>query len=139
MKPELLELLYRSFDMELTAEQKKELDLALAESEQLRDEKERLLRLRSSLAASRGEFKPFFEARVLERIRSELPELALDRMVESLAVMFRRVALAGAFCALILAAVNLIGSDDFSVGALFAMQDEPAEEIFQTPYEQVME
>lgn len=139
MKLQPLELLYRSFDSELTAEQKKELDLALAASEELRAEKEQALSLRSALADSRSEFRPFFETRVLERIRSELPDLPFDRMVDSLTVMFRRVAIAGAFCALILAAVNLTGADDISVESLFVWQDEPVETIFQTPYEQVME
>lgn len=139
MKPQLLELLYRSFDTELTAEQKKQLNSALAESEQLRDEKERLIELRASLASNPGEFEPFFETRLLERIRREKPQLALSRMVDSLAVMFRRVAIAGAFGALVLAAVNLTESDEITVGALFAMQDDATETIFQTPYEQVME
>ena len=139
MKPELLELLYLSLDAELTAEQKNRLGKALAESKELRHEKERLIQLRSSLASSAGEFKPFFETRVLERIRREQPEMALSRMVESLTVMFRRVALVGAVCAVALAAINLSGANEISVPALFAIQDAPVESIFQTPFEEFVE
>ena len=139
MKPELLELLYLSFDADLTAEQKNQLDQALAESEELRQEKERLIQLRSSLADSASEFKPFFETRVMQRIQMEKPEQALNRLVESLSIMFRRVVLVGAACAIALAAINLSGSDEISVPALFAIQDTQAETIFQTPFEEFME
>jgi hypothetical protein len=139
MKPELLELLYLSFDTELTPQQQDELTQALNQYPELRAEQERLIQLRGSLARSASEFKPFFETRVMERIRSEKPEMVWNLWFDSLWTIFRRVALAGAISAMVLVTINLVSSDELSVGAAFAVQDDPVETIFVTPFEQVME
>lgn len=139
MKPELLELLYLSFDTALTPQQQDELTQALNQDPELRVEQERLIQLRGSLARSASEFKPFFETRVMERIRSERPEMVWNLRFDSLWTIFRRVALAGAISAMVLVTINLVSSDELSVGAAFAVQDDPVETIFATPLEQVME
>ena len=66
------ELLYRSLDAPLTEAEQKELERALAESAELRAEKEALTAMRSALSQAAPEgFGPFFPEHVMARIRAE--------------------------------------------------------------------
>ena len=68
----MLELLYRSFDDDLSASERAELETALAESEDLRKENARIAGMRKALAASGAKgFGYMFTERVMRRIEAE--------------------------------------------------------------------
>jgi hypothetical protein len=68
----MLELLYRSFDDDLSASEKAELDAALAESEDLRRENAKIAGMRKAIASSGAEgFGYMFAERVMRRIEAE--------------------------------------------------------------------
>ncbi len=129
------ELLYRSFDAPLSDTEQKDLELALAESEELRSEKAALLRMRESLADSAPSgFGPFFSERVMARIRAE--EASPEVLWQSVRSLFRWVAAAAVPVAAALVLWNLEPSaiptpnEDGS-----AYQ---ADVIWETPLESVM-
>ena len=70
MDKKIVELLYRSFDDELSQAEQQQLDQALLESKDLREEKTRIAQMRTAISDS-GEksFKPFFAEKVIRRIR----------------------------------------------------------------------
>ena len=69
MDNNIKELLYRSFDEKLTPQDIDELKRVLAESQELREEKEAIETLRKKIAASGSKsFSTSFADRVMERI-----------------------------------------------------------------------
>jgi anti-sigma factor RsiW len=141
MKRDNLELLYRSFDSRLTQEEAQRLEEALSESEELRSEKERIIAMRETLASdsARG-FSPLFPERVMGRIRAlEEKEAGEELFFESLYRMFRPIALAAAAAAVTSITLNLRESDDYSLSAAFAAQEESIDNLMQTPLESFLE
>jgi hypothetical protein len=120
MKEEILELLYRSFDSELTAEEQKRLERALVESEDLERERDRLARLRGVVGGgTHASFGPYFAERVLGRITSSESN-GRESFVSSLVTVFRPVALAASLLAAVLTTVNLVQSKNKTVYTAFA-------------------
>ncbi len=132
-------LLIKSFDTELSDQERYQLKAALERSPELLHEQENLLALRKSLGSSRSDFKPFFEARVLAAIASEANNSRAARMVESMTVTFRKVALAGAVAAVVLAAVNMSTQQEISIPAAFALEEQQESSPLQTPFEMMTE
>lgn len=106
MNERLLDLLYRSFDDDLTKEEQMELSKALSLSPQLREEKKRITEIRQMIQheAVRS-FKPFFSVRVMLRLRKKT--LGQEDFFRALVWAFRRVALAGVVAILLLIANSI--------------------------------
>lgn len=124
MDPKVLELLYRSFDGQLTPAEEQRLEEALRHSQSLREEKEKIAAMRQAISGSAAQsFQPFFAEKVMQRIQAERkPQTeAGEDFFGSLAWSFRRIALAGAIAVLLLLAGNVIQKGDISLNSVLAM------------------
>jgi len=75
MNEEMLNLLIRSFDENLSEVERTSLDKALAGSPELREEKKQLSDMRQMIGeTAERKFKPFFSARVMRRIEESQSE-----------------------------------------------------------------
>lgn len=133
MKRSELDLLYRSLDASLTPGEQSRLDAALRRDQGLRDEYERLIRLRGLVE---GQESPAFQAgfarRVMERLATESEagpasnyagEASPD-FENALALMFRRVAVAASIAAMLLLTYNLATTGSVSLTASFGLTEE---------------
>ena len=128
MDHKLLDLLYRSFDDQLTPEEQSQLEDALANSTTLQKEKERIAAMRKTVSESAVEsFEPFFAERVMRQIHTEKGE----DFFASLLWAFRRIALAGAIAAILLLANNLSRGDDISLDSVLLMPQLTLEETWE--------
>jgi anti-sigma factor RsiW len=132
MNRKTLGLLVRSFDGELAPGEREELNAALAQSDELRAERDRLAALEVSIrrGAIRS-FGPEFENRVMRRIASiESRASRRKNFYESL-VAVARPALAG-FLILCLGLVtfNLLKGGNLSISSLFVFNDITFEDVF---------
>lgn len=126
----ILELLYRSFDRTLSEKQQKRLDEALKNSEELRQEKNRAIKLRKSASdIAKLSFNPFFAERVLSRIETVQSKNGLEAFYQSLKVVFRRVAVAGAVVMLVLLLYNFRIGDSLNSDEILYVSDITIEEI----------
>ena len=139
MKDKLLELLYRSFDDELTVQEADELAEALNRSEELRAERERIAEMRRALGSVNEDFGPFFAERVMNRLEARPAENGLENLFQSLLLSFRRVALAGAIVAVGLLSYNLISTGDLSLNGAFAATETTLEDVLQSPLATTLE
>lgn len=124
MDQKVLELLYRSFDAQLTPAEQQQLDEALARSQPLREEKEKIAAMRQAVAGSAVQsFEPFFAERVMQRIQGRGKSMAAagEEFMSSLVWSFRRIALAGVIALLLLLAGNIIQKGDISLNSVLAM------------------
>ena len=120
MNEEILELLYRSFDHELSPEEQQRLEEALASSAELRQKRTDIEKVRAAVARSRArEFRPLFAERVMGRV-SAIRKNGQEEFLRSLVAVFRPVALAAAMLAITLTTFNLAKSDRKSVYTAFA-------------------
>ena len=141
MNERILELLYRSFDEELTAGEGGRLREALAASEALRHEKDRIETMRKMVSASgRDTFKPFFAERVMRQVAGlREGSSGMCTLQEWLSRVFRRVAIVGAAVAAGLVLLNLVQADGVSLAAAFGISEVPIEEILELPVESILE
>ena len=135
MDKKILKLLYRSFDDELNPEDKKNLDQALTRSPELRKEKERILAQRRALAESpKPSFKALFPERVMNRIKTlDQEKNGFESFYETLLLMFRRFAIAGAALLLLLLIYNLQTGDALSTDEIFYASDAAIEKMIDLP------
>jgi hypothetical protein len=141
MNERILELLYRSYDDDLTAEEQRELRDALAASGALRLEKDRVEALRRMVSESGVVgFTPFFAERVMRRLAG-LGEgrNGMWTLQEWLSRVFRRVAIAGAVLAAGLLILNLVQADGVSLAAVFGISEVSIDEILDLPVESILE
>lgn len=130
MKPDWVNLLIRSFDSDLSKNERTELENALQNSLELREEKKRLETVRGMVARnSARSFKPFFAARVMQRINAATNQQ--EDFFESLSWMFRRVVLAGALTVILLFASALLTGRASSISTLFGMPQVTIEDTLQ--------
>jgi hypothetical protein len=131
----ILKLLYRSLDSDLDDKDQKKLDNALEGSEELRQEKERILVQRQVLVKNASQsFGPFFADRVMNRIERLSPKKnGLEAFYESFMAAFRKVAIVSVVVLVILVSYNLIKSDIVPEDELFFMADTTIEEILDLP------
>ena len=114
------DLLLKSLDSELSAEENQRLEEALQRSEDLRSEREILLNLRSSLkSAVVRSFREGFEERVMARVRVKHHE----EFTAGLFRIFRPVAIAAILLILITASFNMWNSDQISLDGVLAITD----------------
>ena len=71
MNDQLIDLLIRSLDEELTSGEQQQLDLGLLESEELRGYKTELLQMRELLGNGKSSFTKGFDTRVMDSIRKQ--------------------------------------------------------------------
>lgn len=133
MKRSDLDLLYRSLDTTLTAEERSRLDAVLRHDPGLREERERLVRLRSQMERQETpSFRPGFTGRVMERLAAEsaseaAPVSADDATPDfenTLSLMFRRMAVAASIAAIMLLTYNLATTGSVSFTASFGLTEE---------------
>ncbi len=130
MKSDWLNLLLRSFDGDLSQNERAELETALQNSPELREEKKSLEAVRGMIASGAvRKFKPFFAARLMQRIQSETAQR--EDFFESLIWMFRRIALAGALTVILLFASALLTGRAPSLSTLFGMPQVTIEDTLQ--------
>lgn len=133
MKRSELDLLYRSLDASLTPGEQSRLDAALRRDPGLRDEYERLVRLRSLVENQESpSFRADFSQRVMDRLAAESSAIsapnpeseATPGFEDALSLMFRRVAVAASVAAVLLLTYNLATSESFSVNTSFGLTEE---------------
>lgn len=133
-KKKIRELLYRSFDMELSSKQKNRLNRALQESEELRREKATIAAQRESLKKSGAvSFSPSFSGKVMERIRESAQKNGIEFFYMSLQAVFRGFAIAGAGLLLILLIYNLYSGGIVSLDDVYYASDITAQEVLDLP------
>lgn len=135
MNKKIKEILYRSFDSPLGAEEARMLDDALKESEELRREKEAIEDMRQALAAKESEgFGPFFAEKVMNRIDGlEAGEEPSARFLESLMAYFRPIAIITTTAVLILLAINLKTGGNWSIQSALGLEEEENELLYEVP------
>ncbi|MGD8539781.1 MAG: hypothetical protein PVI66_13780 [Candidatus Aminicenantes bacterium] len=128
-------LLYRSLDSDLNDKDRKKLDAALEESEELRKERERLLAQRYAVTESASHsFGPFFTEKVMNRIEGlDQKKNGLEAFYESFMAAFRKVVIVSAVVLVLLISYNVIKSDIMPEEELFFMADTSIEEILDLP------
>jgi len=133
MNKKILKLLYRSFDTPLNEYEEKKLKKALAESEGLRKEKERVENLRGMITESGdSSFSPFFADKVMREINTLSEEtIHLEMITDWLSLFFKRVAIAGAVVAAILIFYNLKDASQVSLAEVFNVPEITVEEIVE--------
>ncbi|MBU0983557.1 MAG: hypothetical protein KKA42_06780 [candidate division Zixibacteria bacterium] len=140
MRDDLRELLYRSFDGDLTPDERRQLDDALARDGELRSERDRVARMRKSLADGAEGFRPFFAERVMHRLKGDTEtNPGLEQIFEWLQLVVRRVAITGAVALVALVAYNLSTSDELSLAAAIGAPTETIESVLESPFEPVLE
>lgn len=133
MKRTDLDLLYRSLDSSLTPGERSRLDDALRRDQGLRDEYERLIRLRGLVENQESpSFQAGFTRRVMERLATESaagPASIAERestlgFEDALSLMFRRMAVAASVAAVLLLTYNLTTSESVSITTSFGLAEE---------------
>lgn len=133
MKRSELDLLYRSLDASLTPEEQSRLDTALRRDPGLRDEYERLVRMRNMVENQESpSFRADFSQRVMDRLAAEsavrpasIPEgVAKPDFEDALPLMFRKVAVAASVAAVLLLTYNLATSESVSITTSFGLTEE---------------
>jgi len=131
---EILELLFRSFDDDLSEKERDLLEKALKDSEELRLEGAKIKEQRQVLSESAAQsFKPYFAERVMQRIDSLSEKNGLEKFYETFKAMFRRFAIAGAVILIALIVYNLKIGEGVSSEEIFYAADTTVEEIRDLP------
>ncbi len=74
---EINNLLLRSFDEDLKPGEKEKLEMALADSDELRKERDKLLNLRKLVSSASYSFDPGFKDKVMKRVEGEKGSILL--------------------------------------------------------------
>ena len=131
MNEKEIELLYRSFDDTLKPDEQKRLQEALANSKELRREKENIEAVRKALSSNKHQtFEPFFAERVMRRIKPVRQEKNGDVFYDSLFTIFRPIAITATFIILGIMSYNLVKTDQLSWEGVIAVQEVTLEEAF---------
>ncbi len=130
---ELSQLLHRSFDEALTAEERDRLERALALSKELRTEQRILSALRSKISSlQKRQFSPLFAQRVMREIdkhRRTIDESVYDFSL-SLMFSFRKIAVVGAILILLLLCGNFLSDGAFSLDKALGLQQVTLEDAW---------
>ena len=141
MDKKITDLLYRSFDEDLSAEEQQKLDKALSDSTELRKEREQIFAMRQAVSNT-GEksFKPFFAERVMNRIKTRrAPRSEADSFFDSLIAVFRPVAIATAIILITLFSYNLTKTGNYTLAGALGERQITLEEIVDPLYTLTME
>lgn len=103
VEKEKYNLLLRSFDEDLDADQEAKLKEALSSSEELRTEQEEILAIRNLISSQKASFKPGFTDRVVNKIREESHlQVIMPDFNQTFFSVFKKVALTGVAAIIIL-------------------------------------
>ena len=131
MDKKLKELLYRSFDSELNAEEKRLLEEALAQSEELRQEKEMITSLRGNIKRSKStSFNPNFVDRVIEKIQTTEKKDDSQQLFDSLYVFFRPIAIAATVLIIVIAGYNISTTGNFSLEGALGVPEVSVDDVY---------
>ncbi|HDQ44034.1 MAG TPA: hypothetical protein ENN17_00870 [bacterium] len=134
------DLLLRSFDEELTAEEKIELDEVLANSAAWRLEEKRIRFIREKISAETSRsFSPVFPERVMRRIRDARKASTENFFADSLVVAFRSVAVTAAVIIVVLLSINAVRNDGAVMAGVLEGVDLRIEEVFSPTYPWIQE
>lgn len=134
MKESTHDLLLRSFDSSLSAEEFKRLDETLKNSEPLRREKEHFILMREMIGKQESvRFKPFFAERVMNRILKEKMETAED-FFSALHSLFRPIMVASVVLILVMVSFNAL-KKHVIVSTTLSSNDVSLEEVFDPTVE----
>jgi anti-sigma factor RsiW len=135
MNKKILKLLYRSFDVDLSEKERKQLEEALEGSTELQREKEQIAAQRQAVSVSTAQsFKPFFAERVISRIRAKAEEEnTLEVFYQTLKAVFRRLAFAAAVIMIALITINLIIGESLPTDKAFYISELTFEQVLQLP------
>ncbi len=134
MNDKILELLYRSFDDELSPEERKQLDEALQHSPELRAEQANISKMRSTINSSAEKsFGLNFADKVMSSIHAQkqLQTYIIDDYLDSLLWSFKRIALVASFALLLLLANNIFRGGDISIDSILAMPQITLEDTWE--------
>jgi len=131
----VLKLLYRSFDTDLSNKKNLRLEKALKESKDLRDEKEHITSRRQAAADSADRaFKPYFADRVMAQISAIGDEREpQESFYDALMYGFKRLAVVGALVMIVLLFLNVFQGHIIPVDEVFFASDLALEEILNLP------
>ncbi len=130
------ELLYRSFDLDLDETDREELQHALENSEELRQEKLQAEARRELISRSAEGifFNPFFEEKVMNRIDTYARnESSSDIFFNSLMVVFKRLALAAAVLCIIIISYNLLTDESLKTVDELSVSPQTYEAMLHMP------
>jgi hypothetical protein len=131
MDKKLKVLLYRSFDSDLSPQDKRLLEEALSQSEEFRKEREMIISLRKKLQQGKvTSFKPFFADRVMAKIRYSKRLDEKEQFFESLFVIFRPITIAAAILIIIIAGYNITSTGKFSFEGALGIPDVTVNEVY---------
>lgn len=126
----LLDLLIKSLDSDLSDEDQKKLEKALADLEILREEKKRLLRMRKLLVDQDLQFSENFSQRVMSRINQEKRSRIVEfNFIRDLNRIFLRVAISGVAAIIILLLSIYLTAGSFSLDSLSGTETYSEENI----------
>jgi len=134
MKQKILNLLYRSFEENLSQTEKETLDKELEHSQTLRNERDKIIKMRGLVKTDPNyTFQPLFADRVMGKIQTQVKTNSptVQEFFDSLLWTFRRVAIAGVFAVLLLFTYNIINSGQFSLTSMLGMPQLTVEDTLE--------
>ena len=136
MNKNIFDLLYRSFDGNLTDEEQALLAKAIENSGVLQDEQKEIMRMREKIIKIKtSSFKPFFTERVMNRITG-LNDNVFDPV--SLILVFRRLVLVSAIIVIILIPLNFRKTNTISYNIASYSFEQIIEEKSLSNWEEVL-
>ena len=112
MDKKILELLYRSFDSDLKHDEQKMLNKALEKSEDLKSQKEEILKMRASLKKNKSQsFGYMFADKVMQKIHKIEEESEEQLFFDSIISIFRPLAIAATFLLVFLLSYQMISEN----------------------------
>jgi anti-sigma factor RsiW len=141
MNKKILDLLVRSFDGSLTAEDREALEGALAASRELREERARLAKLRAAVSSAKMDsFSPFFVERVMQRVcQDRMTGSGREAFSRALARSFRPIAIAGAVLSIGLLIYNFVETNEISLPGAVGLSRATYEEMMEQPADAIAE
>jgi hypothetical protein len=131
MDNKLKDLLYRSFDSNLNLKEKKMLEDALAQSLDLRQEKEMIASLRENIKGHQNtSFSPFFADKVMATIQSVKTDDESEKFFDSLFILFRPIAIAATVLIIIFAGYNMSTTGHYSLEGALGIPDVTVDDIY---------
>lgn len=126
MKEEWLELLTRSLDEDLSAEERMRLNTALATHDWLREEQKKLLQMRVLLGQWQPEANPSFADGVMQAIGQEQSQEGTALFVR----LFPKVAVACALFFMIGLSTIYLSEGSLSTDAIIGLEDWSVEDVY---------
>ena len=124
MDNKLKQLLYESFDRKLTTREQDILNKALTESVGLQSERKHIIEMRKKLSDSnKQKFEPFFADQVMSKVREIHNQNNSSEFFESIALLFRPVAIAATVIIITIVSINLLKSNQISLEGAIAIPE----------------